>query len=86
MVALSSFVAFALGALVPLLPWFFADGTSATVASVCLGTLAAALVGWSVGQFTERSRVRTAIRQVAVAAIACVATYAIGSLLGVSVS
>ncbi|MCH1434129.1 MAG: VIT1/CCC1 transporter family protein [Acidimicrobiales bacterium] len=86
MVALSSFVAFALGALVPLLPWFFADGTSATVASVCLGTLAAALVGWSVAQFTERSRVRTAIRQVAVAAIACAATYAIGSLLGVSVS
>lgn len=86
LVALSSFVAFAIGALVPLLPWFFGDGRDATVASVILGTLAAALVGWLVGQLTERSRVRTAIRQVLVATLACAATYIIGSALGVSVS
>ena len=86
LVAVSSFVAFAIGALVPLLPWFFADGSEATVASVVLGTIAAALVGWLVGSLTERSRVRTAARQVAVAALACAATYMIGSALGVSVS
>jgi VIT1/CCC1 family predicted Fe2+/Mn2+ transporter len=85
-VAASSFGAFAVGASVPLLPWFFADGDSATVASVVLGIVAAALVGWLVGQLTERSRVRTAIRQVLVAALACAATYMIGSALGVSVS
>ena len=85
-VALASFVAFAIGALVPLLPWFVAEGTTATTWSVALGATAAALVGWLVGTLTERSRVRTAIRQVLVAVLACGATYTIGSVLGVSVS
>ncbi|MEO0492506.1 MAG: VIT1/CCC1 transporter family protein [Actinomycetota bacterium] len=85
-VALSSFIAFAIGAIVPLLPWFFADGADATIASVVLGTIAAAVVGWLVGTLTERSRVRTAMRQVLVAVFACGATYIIGSALGVSVA
>ena len=85
-VALASFVAFAIGALVPLLPWFVAEGNTATTWSVALGATAAALVGWLVGTLTERSRVRTAIRQVLVAVLACGATYTIGSVLGVSVS
>ena len=82
--ALASFVAFAIGALVPLLPWFVAEGNTATTWSVALGATAAALVGWLVGTLTERSRVRTAIRQVLVAVLACGATYTIGSVLGVS--
>lgn len=84
--ALASFVAFALGAVVPLLPWFFGDGNSATVASVVVGGAAAAVVGVLVGVFTERSRWLTAGRQVLVAAFACSATYLIGSVIGVSVS
>ncbi|MEC7506008.1 MAG: VIT1/CCC1 transporter family protein, partial [Actinomycetota bacterium] len=82
-VALASF---AIGALLPLLPWFVAEGNTATTWSVALGATAAALVGWLVGTLTERSRVRTAIRQVLVAVLACGATYTIGSVLGVSVS
>ena len=85
-VALASFLAFAIGAVVPLVPWFFAEGSSATIASVILGSLGAAVVGWLVGYFTERSKTRTAIRQVLVAALACGATFMIGSALGVSVS
>jgi VIT1/CCC1 family predicted Fe2+/Mn2+ transporter len=85
-VALASFVVFAIGALVPLLPWFVAEGTTATSWAVALGATAAALVGWLVGTFTERSRVRTAIRRVLVAVLTCGATYTIGSVLGVSVS
>ncbi len=81
-VALASFVAFAVGAFVPLLPWFVAEGTTATSWSVALGAAAAALVG----TLAERSRVRTAIRQVLVAVLAGGATYTIGSVLGVSVS
>ena len=85
-VALSSFFAFAIGAVVPLVPWFFTDGADATVASVVLATLAAAVVGWLVGSLTERSRLRAAMRQVLVAAMACGATYVIGTALGVSVA
>src|SRR5262249_47191022 len=38
--AVSSFLSFAVGALVPLLPWFFGSGTAAVVASVVLGLVA----------------------------------------------
>jgi predicted membrane protein (TIGR00267 family) len=79
-------VAFAIGALVPLLPWFVAEGTTATSWSVGLVATAAALVGCLVGTLTERSRVRTAIRQVLVALLVCGASYTICDALGVSVS
>lgn len=85
-VATASFWAFALGALLPLLPWFFAEGTGAVIGSVVLGTVGAAIVGGAIAVFTERSKVRTALRQVLVAAGACTATYLIGSLLGISVA
>jgi len=83
MVAMLSFWAFALGAIIPLAPWFFADGSSAAIASVTLGVTGAAIVGVLLARFTERSLVRTAIRQVFVAAGAATATYLIGSALGV---
>ena len=85
-VAVSSFFAFAIGAIIPLIPWFITDGNDATIASVVLGIAAAAVVGFLVAYFTERSIVRTALRQVMVAALACTAIYLIGSALGVSVT
>jgi VIT1/CCC1 family predicted Fe2+/Mn2+ transporter len=85
-VAVSSFFAFAIGAVIPLTPWFITDGSDATIASVVLGITAAAVVGFLIAHFTERSAVRTAMRQVVVAAVACTATYMIGSALGVSVA
>ncbi len=84
--AVASFFSFALGAVVSLLPWFFTEGRLATVISVLVGIGGAALVGAALARFTERSGFRTALRQVLVAAGACTATYAIGSILGVSVT
>ncbi len=84
--AVSSFVAFSLGALVPLLPWFVTDGSGAVVASIMLGLLAAALVGVALAQFTGRSRFRTASRQVILGAGACLLTWLIGSALGATVT
>ncbi len=85
-VAVASFFAFAVGATVPLVPWLLTDGTAAVIASIVLGVAGAAIVGILVAVFTERSRLRTATRQVLVAALACSATYMIGSALGVSVA
>lgn len=82
----SSFVAFSLGALLPLLPWFFFGGGGAAVASIVIGLVAAAGVGVLLAWFTERSIARTALRQVIVAAVAAGATYLIGSALGVSIA
>ena len=81
-----SFVCFVIGATLPVVPWLFAHGTAATVASIAIGTVAAAALGWSIGQFADRSRVRSAVRQVLILLAACVVTYSIGKALHVSVS
>ncbi|MDP6481289.1 MAG: VIT1/CCC1 transporter family protein [Acidimicrobiales bacterium] len=84
--AVSSFLAFVLGAFVPLVPWLVGGGTTAVWASAILGVAAAAIVGGLLAVLTERSIVRTVTRQVFVTAGACSATYLIGGLLGASVT
>ena len=80
--AVSSFVAFAVGAIIPLFPWFFAEGNAAIIASAVLGLIAATLVGVTLAKFTERSSIRTAARQVGWAVAACAVTWLIGTWLG----
>lgn len=84
--ALSSFIAFAVGAIIPLLPWLFGEGTAALLASILLGLTAAAAVGVALAFFTRRSKLRTAARQVLLGSGACLLTWLIGSLLGASVA
>lgn len=81
----SSFVAFAIGAALPLVPWFLSEGTIAIVTSIIVGIVAAATVGLVLARFTERSKLKTAGRQVGLAAAACLLTWLIGSLLGATV-
>ncbi len=83
--AVASFVAFAVGALVPLLPWFFGSGVAATVSSVALGFVACAVVGASLARFTGKSTLFSATRQVVIATIAGGVTFLIGNLVGVGV-
>jgi VIT1/CCC1 family predicted Fe2+/Mn2+ transporter len=81
--AASSLGSFAFGALVPLLPWFFSSGTPAVVASIILGAVMAIFVGVAVASFTGKSKVRTAARQLAIAALAAAVTYGVGTAVGV---
>jgi VIT1/CCC1 family predicted Fe2+/Mn2+ transporter len=83
--ATSSFFAFAAGALVPLVPWFFLDGAAAVITSLVLGLLAALALGVSIATFTGKSKLYSALRQAAVVAGAAALTYGIGSMLGVEV-
>ncbi len=78
----ASFVAFAIGATIPLVPWLFGEGDAAVVASAVLGFGAAAVVGAVLARFTERSIIATAARQVGWAVAACATTWVIGSWLG----
>ena len=82
--ATSSFFAFSVGALVPLVPWLVASGTGAKVASLLLALLAASIVGVIVSRFTERNRLQTVLRQLAFTAIPAGITYAVGSAVGIS--
>lgn len=83
--ALSSFGAFSVGAIVPLVPWFFGGGTGAIVASVILGLVGALAVGAALAVATGRSVIRSATRQALIAALAAGVTFAIGSLVGTEV-
>jgi len=83
--AVSSFLAFAAGALIPLLPWFFGTGSAATVVSVVLGIVAALCVGAALGGFTGRPVGRSAGRQLLWSAVPAAITYVVGSAVGVGV-
>ncbi|MGH9109874.1 MAG: VIT1/CCC1 transporter family protein [Acidimicrobiales bacterium] len=82
--ALSSFVTFAVGALLPLIPWLVASGGAATVASIAVGAVAALAVGGSLGLLTGRSPVWVGLRQLGVAAVAAAVTYGVGRVVGIS--
>ena len=84
--AVTSFGSFGVGALVPLVPWFFLAGTAAIVASVIAGALAAVVIGVMLARYTERAVLPSALRQLGIAALAAGVPYAIGSAVGVSVS
>ncbi|MGI8758166.1 MAG: VIT1/CCC1 transporter family protein [Acidimicrobiales bacterium] len=79
----SSFVAFSIGAVVPLVPWFLASGTAAIVASLAVAVIAAVAVGAAIGRFTGRPLSRTVGRQVLFTLVPAALTYAIGSLVGI---
>jgi vacuolar iron transporter family protein len=83
--AVSSFAAFAIGALVPLLPWFFGSGRGAVAASVVLGLVSCAVVGGLLARFTGRSVLFSAGRQMAIGIIAGTVTFVVGALVGVGV-
>jgi vacuolar iron transporter family protein len=84
--AVSSFLSFSIGAILPLFPWFFVQGSTAVIASVIIGAVAALALGAAIGAMAGRSVIGTALRQLAVAALAAAVTYSVGHLLGVSIS
>ncbi len=84
--ALSSFVSFAIGAVIPLVPWFFATGWGAVLVSIVLGAVGALAIGAAIGYFSERSIPRAAARQLLITVVAAAVTFGIGRLVGVGVA
>lgn len=84
--AFGSFIAFAAGALVPVVPYVFAAGGTAFYAALGASLLALFAVGAGVSLLTGRSTIYSGLRQVAIGAAAATATYAVGSIIGVSVT
>ncbi|WP_405016328.1 VIT1/CCC1 transporter family protein [Kitasatospora sp. NBC_00070] len=83
--AVSSLLLFSLGALLPLLPWFFADGGAAVAASVLLTAVASLAVGGALGYGSGRGVLRLAGRQLLIVAVASAITYGLGALAGSAV-
>jgi VIT1/CCC1 family predicted Fe2+/Mn2+ transporter len=84
--AVSSFLAFAIGAIIPLLPWLFTRGGLALGLSIAASAAAALGIGAALAKFTGRSVARSALRQVIVAGLAAGVTFVVGALVGVGVS
>jgi vacuolar iron transporter family protein len=82
--AAASLVTFAIGALIPLLPFLF--GFSSLGAAVILAAIAAFIGGGIVARVTARPFMRGALRQLVLAALAAAFTYGIGTLLGGHIS
>jgi VIT1/CCC1 family predicted Fe2+/Mn2+ transporter len=80
--ALSSFVAFVSGAIIPLLPFLLLSGTPAFIGSVGLSLVALFLLGLGVSFLTQRPPVRCGLRQLALGGVAALVTYLIGQAIG----
>jgi VIT1/CCC1 family predicted Fe2+/Mn2+ transporter len=80
--AWSSFVMFALGAAVPLIPFLITTGTTAVVVATSLGFGVLGGVGAFVGFLSGTSVWRSAARMVGLAVLAAGVTYSVGRLFG----
>lgn len=78
--AISSFLSFGLGALLPLLPYLF--GVTSLVISAVVSCLALFGAGALVSRVTARSWWYSGLRQLVVGAVAAALTFGLGTLLG----
>lgn len=83
--AISSFLMFSAGAIVPIVPFLFASGSRATVAAIAVTGVALLTVGGLTARLTGRSIALSAARMLAIGMAAAAVTYGIGALIGVSV-
>jgi VIT1/CCC1 family predicted Fe2+/Mn2+ transporter len=83
--AVGSFLAFTLGAAIPLAPYLLMAGSPAFFASLAASLVALFALGLSISRLTRRSPLRTALRQLALGGIAAAVTYAVGALVGIGV-
>ncbi|HET7182202.1 MAG TPA: VIT1/CCC1 transporter family protein [Candidatus Limnocylindrales bacterium] len=83
--AAGSFVAFGVGAAVPVIPYLLAAGGTAFWLSIVLSAAALFAVGSGVSLLTGRSLLFSGGRQVLIGAAAATVTYLVGNLIGVAV-
>ncbi len=84
--AVASFLSFAVGASIPLIPFLADLGEKGLLISILLTATALFSVGVAISLFTGRSAVLGGLRMLLIGGAAGGATYAIGRLLGVSLS
>jgi VIT1/CCC1 family predicted Fe2+/Mn2+ transporter len=82
--AITSFILFALGAIVPVAPFMFLSGTSAILTSILFSTLGLFIIGAGITLFTGRSVWFSGARQVLFGLAAAALTFSIGRLIGVN--
>jgi VIT1/CCC1 family predicted Fe2+/Mn2+ transporter len=84
--AVTSFLLFAVGAVVPVLPFLFASGSRAPVACIAAGGVGLFVIGAAISLFTGRGVLWSGTRQLLLGFGAAGLTYAIGHVIGVAVT
>ncbi|MFD1513416.1 VIT1/CCC1 transporter family protein [Halomarina rubra] len=82
----ASFILFALGAIVPVIPFFALSGLTAVAVSLLLSGVALFVVGAGITVLTGRSVLYSGTRQVVIGLAAAALTYGVGTLIGVSIA
>lgn len=82
--ALTSFALFALGAILPVIPFIFLSGSNAILLSAAFSAGGLFIIGSAITLFTGRSVLFSGTRQMLFGLAAAAVTYFIGSLLGVN--
>lgn len=84
--AISSLLAFAIGAFVVVVPYLAGGGLAALLTAIGLAVVALFAVGASIGVLNGRPVLRSGLRQVFVGALAAAVTFGVGRLIGATVS
>jgi vacuolar iron transporter family protein len=83
--AITSFFLFAVGAILPVIPFFLTGGMNAILISVVLSAAGLFIIGAAITLFTGRSVWFSGFRQVLFGLAAAAVTFGIGKLIGVNV-
>jgi len=84
--AIYSFILFAVGAVIPVIPFFFTTGITAIILSVTCSAVGLFLIGSAITLFTGKSIWFSGMRQVLFGLTAAAITFGIGKLIGVSLA
>ena len=84
--AITSFVLFAIGAIIPLFPFFILEGYNAIYLSVGSSIIGLFGIGAAITLFTGKSVIYSGMRQVFFGLAAAAITFGIGTLIGVSLA
>ena len=84
--AITSVILFALGAILPVAPFFFASGMVAVFWSIGLSVVGLFALGAVITLFTGRGLLYSGLRMVLFGLLAAGVTFGIGRLIGVSIS
>ena len=83
--AVGSFIAFTIGALIPLIPFLLLSGSTAFVTSIVASLVALAVLGFGISRLTHRPALFSSVRQVLLGGAAAAVTFAVGTLVGANV-
>lgn len=84
--AVYSFILFAIGAIIPVFPFFFTTGAVAIAISVACSAVGLFLIGSAITLFTGKNIWFSGLRQVIFGLMAAAITFGIGKLIGVSLA